>query len=344
MKFNRLTGIVFVLSSIIILYFQYRRFISYEIQSKVLNDTNNQTWSERDLYFIYQIDDFYPPLNVFSMPMKSLKGQYLLAKDSVDLAIKYLESGAKDNPYIMFSESILARIYGRSGDFDKFKMYTQKAIKNIPNNPVHFINYARLAKLEKKPDSMIYYFNKITSKIGPRDQQMWEIVLTYFLDDSLNSERYGIKKIAKDGYKYFRDDSKYKLIHDYTVYSRDNVELAVDIHQKAKSSFANKDFEKSLELFEKTIELHPNNQLYYDDLVVLYSNLRMFGKISDLYPIYKREFTEIKNNQIFFYFAQGLYVSGEYSDACEILTGLKNNNLVRYDQSLFPVCFGFEFN
>ncbi len=343
MRANKLTGIVIVFTSILVLYFQYKRFVSYEIQSEVLHDTNNQSWTERDLYFIYQIDDFYPRLNAFAMPMQSLKGQYFLAKDSVDLAIKYLESGAKDNPFIMFSESILARIYGRQGDFDKFKMYTQKAIKNIPNNPVHFINYARLAKLEQKPDSMIYYFNNIVSKIGPRDQQMWEIVLTYLLDDSLSSSKYNAKKIAIDGYKYFKHNPKYKLVHDYTVYGRENIELASKIHNDAKLLFNQKQYDQGLDLFRKAVDLHPNNQLLVDDLILAYFNLNRYDEISKLYPTYKEEFTDIQANMLFIV-AQALYVSKEYTDACDILTGLKTNNLIKYDQELFPVCFGFEFN
>jgi tetratricopeptide (TPR) repeat protein len=343
MRANKLTGIIIILTSIIVLYFQYKRFVSYEIQSKVLHDTNNQSWTERDLYFIYQIDDFYPRLNAFAMPMASLKGQYFLAKDSIDLAIKYLEKGAKDNPYIMFSESILSRIYGRQGDFDKFKMYTQKAIKNIPNNPVHFINYARLAKLEKKPDSMVYYFNKIVSKIGPRDQQMWEIILTYLLEDSLNSSKHDAKKIAIEGYKYFRDNPKYKLLHDYTIHGRQNIELASKTHIDAKSLFNQKQYIKSLDLFKKTVNLHPNNQLYVDDLIVAYFNLSMFDEISNLYPSYKEKFTDIQAKMLF-YFAQALYVSKNYSDSCKILAGLKTNNLISYNEDFFPVCFGFNFN
>lgn len=343
MRVNKLKGIIIVLTSIVVLYFQYKRFISYEIQSKVLHDTNNQSWTERDLYFIYQIDDFYPRLNAYAMPMQSLKGQYFLVKDSIDLAIKYLENGAKDNPYIMFSESILARIYGRQGDFAKFKMYTQKAIKNIPNNPVHFINYARLAKLEKKPDSMMYYFNKIVSKIGPRDQQMWEIVLTYLLEDSISASKYNAKKIAKNGYKYFKDNPKYKLLHDYTIHGRDNIELASKIHVDAKSLYNQKKFSKSIDLFQQAVDLHPNNQRFVDDLIVAYFNLNRYTEISELYPGYKEEFEYIQANMLF-YIAQALYVSKEYTDACDILTGLETNNLINYDQQLFPVCFGFEFN
>ena len=90
----------------------YARLNPFEIQ-RVLNEDIlfNRPLNQRGMKFINSIDDNYPSLNIFAMPLKAMKAQYLLANDSIEKAIEYLELGSKSNPYLMFSESRLGEVY-----------------------------------------------------------------------------------------------------------------------------------------------------------------------------------------------------------------------------------------
>jgi len=339
MKRNKVYGLLFILISISVLYFQTKRFISGEIQAKVFFDTNAQNFNERDLYFIYSIDDFYPSLNTFAMPMKALKAKYLIGKDSIRLAIDYFLQASKENPYIMFSESELAQVYLNLGDFQMFEKYTRKAIKGIPNNAIHFVNYAKLMTQLEKVDSLMYYFNKIQDKIGDRDHQTYLITLSGLYGDSLLMEKYKAKEIAKKAVSSFPQHPQIRLISDYIFYSKENVELAKEKHDKAREIF-DTDQDQSLRLFSEALQLHPNNQQYNDNYILANYQFGNFKAIADLYPSYKEYFIQLDSN-IMYYLSSSLYIDGQIKLGCEILSGLDDANLFVFDRNNFPECYNY---
>ena len=93
----------------------------------------------RSFDFINSVDDYYPSLNIYAMPIKAIKANYLLAKDSIDVAKKYINQSLEDNPYLFYGENLLADINYKLRDFEKFEHYARKAYEGLPNNPVHLV-------------------------------------------------------------------------------------------------------------------------------------------------------------------------------------------------------------
>ena len=162
----------------------YKRHKSYQMQVFINSDVIRKNFESRNFDFINQIDVNYPSLNIFAMPMKSLKAEYLFAKDSVMQAIKLHEEGAKDNPYLMYSEANLAGIYQRMGLYDQFEFYARKAHKNLPNNPLHFVHMTRLLSSEGKIDSVFYNFHNMDAEVKKRDEQIWIMTLSAIVNDT----------------------------------------------------------------------------------------------------------------------------------------------------------------
>ena len=164
---NRIKIFQFLLLILVLIsvYFNYKTYRSYELQAIINYDIKQSDFTKRDMYFLSQIDDFYPSLNIFAMPLKGIKGKYLLSIDSTELGLKYLKESIKDNPYLMFNELTLAEHYYKERDFLKYRDYTYKIIENLPNNPVHFVHYARLMKFNNQNDSILYHFEKIRKKL-----------------------------------------------------------------------------------------------------------------------------------------------------------------------------------
>ena len=111
-KLNVFIGILLIIFSLFVVNLNIKRYKSFELQRIINADHIFQNpLDQKSLDFINSIDDQYPSLNIFAMPLVSMKAQYLLAKDSIEKAIEYLELGSKNNPYLMFSESRLAEVY-----------------------------------------------------------------------------------------------------------------------------------------------------------------------------------------------------------------------------------------
>ena len=204
--------IVFTIVSIVVTRLNYLRFESFKIQYIITVDGNNFVdLGARDMDFINSIKTDYPSLGLFTSPLSSYKANYLAAKDSIALAIKYHEKGIKQNPFLMYSEGQLADIYYQVGDFKKFEYYTRRAFKNLPNNPLHFVYLVKLLKSQNKMDSIIYYYNKVEKILGPKDFQVYNIVLASMNLDQDTINKYNGKEIAKKALKNY--PIKLRLMH-----------------------------------------------------------------------------------------------------------------------------------
>ena len=338
MKINKvliLTALTIV--SIGVSYLNYLRFESFKIQYMTTMDGNNLVdLATRDMNFINSIKTEYPSLGLFTSPLSSIKGNYLLSKDSIELAIKYHKEGMRKHPFLMYSEGQLADIYYKIGDFENFEYYTRRAFNNLPNNPLHFVYLVRLLKGQNKMDSIIYYYNKVEKILGSKDPQVYNIVLASMNLDQDTINKYNGKEIAKKGLKAY--PIKLRLMHDYILYGRQNIEKASEIYKTGGEEFKKGNFDKSIEFIGEAIKLHPNKQIYYDNYISANYNVKEYNEIVNIYKQYKEYFSKIQP-KIIYYVAESFYNLDDYESSCELLLGLKNSNLLDFNTSNFPYCF-----
>jgi tetratricopeptide (TPR) repeat protein len=335
---NIVISILILSTSFVVLYFNHVRYKSFEIQ-KILNAdiTNRIQFIDRDIEFVNSINDYYPSLNVFAMPIISMKAQYFLSRDSIDRGIKYLEEGAKRNPYIKFSESVLGEVYLQLGDVQTSDKYIREAFKKIPNNPVHFVMFIKILKRQNKNDSIIYHFNKVKNVLGPKDFQVYNIVLASLYQNPENIEKYNLKDIADEAVEVHKNDMSVKKMSDYIYYTQENVDLAAEKYSDAINLIKEGNFDQGADILTEVIGLHPNIKVYYDNLIIASFYLQEFDKITELYDTYYNQFESI-DQDIQYYFAYSFKEANNFNIACEILTGLLNSGYV-IDQSVFKECF-----
>ncbi|MEL0008723.1 MAG: hypothetical protein VW741_02510 [Flammeovirgaceae bacterium] len=314
------------------------RYKSFEIQAILNADIVLQNnLADRSWEFVNQINEDYPSLNVFAMPMISMKAQYLLAKDSIDKGIRYLEIGAKRNPYLKFSESLLGDTYMKLNDYEKFDKYTRSAFNGMPNNPVHFIMLVKLLKTQNKNDSIVYYYNKIDNLAKGKDPQFSNIVLSSLIVHPDTVEKYNAKKIADESLKRFPNYGQVRKLHDYVYFTPENIDLAEDIYDEAMFNLRQNKTGEGIELLKEAIELHPTSQLYQDNLIIAFYNLRNYEQVSDLFYDYRKQFKEI-DSKILFYSAYSLYTNDDYETSCTILKDLEQEGVINNLNQLFSEC------
>tara|TARA_B100001063_G_C16724548_1_gene535558 strand:+ start:373 stop:1401 length:1029 start_codon:yes stop_codon:yes gene_type:complete len=333
--------VISILVSIGVSYLNYLRYESFKIQYIIIQDEKAGDYS-KDMDFINSIKTEYPSLGLFTGPLSSYKANYLLSKDSIALAIKYHEKGIESNPFLMYSEGQLADLYYSVGDFKKFEFYTRRAFKNLPNNPLHFVYLVKLLKGQNKMDSILHYYNKVEGIIGPKDVQVYNIVLASM---NLNKDtilKYNGEEIAKKALRTFPINHihhpKARLMHDYILYGKDNLEKAAENHRKGGEKFKEGDYNEAITLLKESIDLHPNVKVYYENYISANFNAKKYDEIIRVYPIYKDYFTEIQPKFIF-YIGSSLYNMNKIEESCQLLIQLKNSNALSFNNSLYPKCF-----
>ena len=336
MKKNRLIFIFLLIVSGIVLFVNHKRYYSFELQQLIAFDIRNNSF-DRSFDFINSIDDNYPSLNIYAMPLKAIKANYLLAKDSVDLAMKYIDQSLKDNPYLFYGENLLADINYKLRDFEKFEYYARKAYNGLPNNPVHLVYMSRVYKMQDKIDSIFYIFEKSKPVVADRDFQLWNIALSSIVLDSALINKYDGKKIAKEALSFHPTNQNLKLMHDYIIYGYENVLNAKEKYEDGMSLFQQGEDDKGIRLLKEAAALHPNYQLYTDNLLIAYHNKSNFFEIANYYESYFKIFDET-SYQILYFFGNALYKTGSLSSSCLILNSL-NDQKFQFDKTFFPNCF-----
>ena len=337
MNYNIILRLFVAFVSIAVVYLNKMRYDSFIIQTELYYDQMLQRpFLNQDIDFINSIHDYYPSLNVFGMPMVSLKAQYFLARDSIGKGIAYLEEGEKRNPYIGFSESVLGETYLKLGDINKANYYIRKAFNKIPNNPVHYILLVKLLKNENKNDSILHYYNLIKDKVGEKDYQIYNIVLGSLIESKDTLDKYNADQIIEEALKYHPNNPRIQLMTDYALYGRENVDLAATKYKTAMENLKSGDYENGIDKLYQVIDLHPNIQIYYNNLVIALYNTKNYKQISSLWQEYSESF-KIIDQQIIYYFAYAFNQIGDFEKTCSTINILISTNY-KFDRSIFPKC------
>ena len=194
----------------------------------------------------------------------------------------------------------------------------------------------RLLKMQNKNDSIMYYFNQVEEALGTKDHQVYNITLAALVLDRDTIEKYGAEEIARRA--ILKHPKKLKIIHDYIIYSRENIEKAIQKNEEAKKIFNEGKRDIAINIFKEAIKLHPNNQLYYDNMISASFENKDYQNILKINEEYKKYFTTI-TPRISFFFAAALYFEKQYYDSCFLLNQLVESKSIKIEPSLFPNCF-----
>ncbi len=291
----------------------------------MISDLNVDKY-EREFDFIESIDDYYPSLTLYTIPVKAIKGKYYIENDSIAKGLEYINASLKENPFLMYGEAMLADLYDRIGLKDQFYKYTRQSIKALPNNPVHFILYSKMMNQLGNTDSIVNHFNKIKlTRGGSRDFQVYNITMASIVNDTLNYDKYNAIDIANEAREKFPNNESINILADYIIYSKVNIEQAQELQKKGRKIFEEGQYEESLKVFKDALALHPTKQIYLDDIILSYFALNKYKEITAYYDDYLSKFRYIEDPTLY-YFGLSFYNLKELSRACNIFTFLKSRN------------------
>ncbi|MBT4950472.1 MAG: hypothetical protein HON34_01620 [Pelagibacteraceae bacterium] len=335
MKKFKIPIILSILLYLVVINLNYKFLKSYLIQNRFISDIRNNNY-EGSLEFIQSVDYNYPSLTNTALPINAIIGRYYYKKDSTDLAIKLIKDGMKKNPYIMYSESQLADIYDQERELDSFHKYASRAFKRLPNNPIHFVMYARKLIGESKTDSVVHYFDRIRNNAATADFQIWKIVLASLIGD-VDSTLIDDKKRILDEYRNTNiQNEETQILADYVEFGTAQVKAATELHDGALKLFNQGEFDKALQIMNSSIEIYPSKK-FYENLIKAYFSIDDFENVISNYEKYSSEFAQ-SNSITLSYFALSLFRMNRISEACTIVKHIQTYTNISFPIELTSLC------
>lgn len=327
--------ILSILLYLVVINLNYKFFKSYLIQDRFISDIRNNNY-EGSLEFIQSVDYNYPSLTNTALPINAIIGRYYYKNDSTDLAIKLIKDGMKKNPYIMYSEAQLADIYDQERELDSFHKYASRAFKKLPNNPIHFVMYARKLIGEGKTDSVVHYFDRIRNNAASADFQIWKIVLGSLTGD-VDSTLIDDKKRILDEYRNTNiQNEETQILADYVEFGTAQVKAATELHEGALKLFNQGEFDKALQIMNSSIEIYPSKK-FYENLIKAYFSIDDFENVISNYEKYSSEFAQ-SNSITLSYFALSLFRMNRISEACPIVKHIQTYTTISFPIELTSMC------
>tara|TARA_B100000989_G_scaffold274733_1_gene233758 strand:+ start:107 stop:1117 length:1011 start_codon:yes stop_codon:yes gene_type:complete len=284
----RVLKILFVsITLILILYINYKSFVSSQIQPFLIADLN-EGMHRYSLSDAIKADLNFPSLSGPTQPLKMLVGRYYRNEDSIDTAKRLFLDAIKDNPYIKSPQAQLGYLYLDIEEFDSAYYYAKDAFNGIPNNNVHRdIFFKTLVQrkdtlelkqsfellLELSPNNSSHWLGYMDSKyqiVGPQDSEILDLIHRFEKQFPNFDKRVidGIRVIAKSDLQDLSlgsafanlaeqhfEDGKYLTAADHYEFAIERAEFEYAYYENAAISYyLGQRYDKAANYFKKVID------------------------------------------------------------------------------------------
>ena len=302
----RVLKILFVfITLILILYVNYKSFVSSQIQPFLIADLNEGK-HRYSLADAIKADLNFPSISGPTQPVKMLVGRYYRNEDSIDTAKRLFLDAIKDNPYIKSPQAQLAYLYLDIEEFDSAYYFAKDAFNGIPNNNVHRdIFFKTLVQrkdtlelkesfellLELSPNNSSHWLGYMDSRyqiVGPQDSEILDLI-PRFENQFPNFDKRvidGIRVISKSNLQdlslgtafanladQYYEDGEYLLAADHYEFAIERAEFEYAYYENAAISYYLGDkYEKALNYFTKVIdefEINDGKSEFYKGILLI---------------------------------------------------------------------------
>tara|TARA_X000000368_G_scaffold27617_1_gene20833 strand:- start:17709 stop:18722 length:1014 start_codon:yes stop_codon:yes gene_type:complete len=302
----RVLKILFIsLTLLLVLYTNYKAFVSSTIQPFLIADLNEGKVSY-PLSDAKKVDLDFPSLSGPTQPIKMLVGRYYRNVDSIDTAKRLFLDAIKDNPYIKSPEAQLGYLYFDLKEFDSAYYYAKDAFNGIPNNNVHRdiffktlvqrkdtieLNESFELLLELDPNNSSHWLGYIDSRyqiVGPQDPEIIDLI------DRFENQFPNFNKRVIDGFRVvsksnlqdlslgsafanladqFFEDGEYLTAADHYEFAIERAEFEYAYYENAAISYyLGEKYEKAYNYFTKVIdefEINDGKSEFYKGILLI---------------------------------------------------------------------------
>lgn len=293
------------LTLILILYTNYKAFVSSQIQPYLISDLNEGK-IRYQLSNAIKVDLDFPSLSGPTQPIKMLVGRYYRNADSIDTAKRLFLDAIKDNPYIKSPQAQLGYLYFDLEEFDSAYYYAKDAFNGIPNNNTHRdIFFKTLVQrkdtlelkksfellLELDPLNSSHWLGYIDSRyqiVGPQDPDIIDLIYRFENQFPNFNKRVidGFRVVSKSNLQdlslgsafanlanqYF-EDGEYLTAAEHYEFAIERAEFEYAYFENAAISYYLAErYEKALNYFTKVIdefEINDGKSEFYKGILLI---------------------------------------------------------------------------
>lgn len=326
--------------AILSLYSNYKNYYVSVRQNLILESIARGDYEFTDEY-IDRISSGYPSLTSTVIPFNSIIGAHLINNDSLDLGLEYLKKGNKDNPYLGFSDMLLAYVYQNLQIQDSFVFYAKEANRKLPNSPIHFALLGNILLSEEKLDSFNFRFKEITNRVP--DREVYRVYLSAMVTRKYDFDTIEVYANARKAKLLFGDDNTKgtkNIVHltaDYVLHGVQNVKKSIELSDSAIDSYNNNP-DLSIKKMKEATELVPDNRSYYEMLIEMLFKNSQFEDVIDVYDkLNDINMTALRANVIEFISISYLNTN-DINRGCYLANILANNTNYNLSPDVRGVC------
>ena len=305
------------LTLILVLYTNYKAFVSSQIQPYLISDLNEGK-IRYQLSNAIKVDLDFPSLSGPTQPIKMLVGRYYRNADSIDTAKRLFLDAIKDNPYIKSPQAQLGYLYFDFEEFDSAYYYAKDAFNGIPNNNTHRdIFFKTLVQrkdtlelkksfellLELDPRNSSHWLGYIDSRyqiVGPQDPEIIDLIYRF------ENQFPNFNKRVIDGFR---------------VVSKSNIQdlsLGSAFANLANQYFEDGEYLTAAEHYEFAIERAEFEYAYFENAAISYYLAERYEKALNYFTKVIDEF-EINDGKSEFYKGILLIELDSLTKGCDLL-------------------------
>ena len=279
------------------LYVSYKFFNSSILQSVLINDYNQRTFSI-PLDAFDEFDLSFPNITQTAVPIKVLKGRYFKHNDSIDTAIRLFKESIEFNPYIMMSEGELSLAYYAMQEYDSAHYYGKKAFYTLPDNNTH--RYAYFQSLVARRDSLELdkAFELVKNK---NNRNHW---INYLLSRNAISQKHtpysdSILNVYRETFN-LENDYIATAFESRIVNGKYVVANAIKISEDAAILYNEKKFKDAGELYELAASIDSYDYTHFQNAALAYANTDQTDKAINYFDRVIYDF-QLSDGKAYFY-------------------------------------------
>jgi tetratricopeptide (TPR) repeat protein len=313
MKTIKFIFVILLFLAITSLYFNFNLFQSYILQSDLIVEYNNKSFTNTTFEKFKATNIDFPNVTITTLPLQPLLANYFHLFGETDTALKMLDVNLKDNKFIYYKEALKSQIFYELKSIDSSSYYAKKAYLNIPQNPIHFERLSFPLAYQKKFDSIVYYFNYVDHE----DIVIWKLFFATLLTDDSEAS-FKTKAFAEKAKIRFPLDPDINVFSNSLLYGKENVELSNELAKQGEIFYTQREFSKASEFFEKSLKLNPGSYSNYENAAACFLEINDF-KSALLYSSIVLDRFNLKKGKSEYIKALALYGLNKNDEACKYL-------------------------
>ncbi len=328
---------------------------SLKAQMRVIPDLKNEPMTIP----LAEVITMFPPipnLTSSSQPIEAIIGRYNLENKKYDEALRLLRKAIPHNPYIYYSEFLMANLFFLRNELDSAKHYAEIAYYNKPRADTYY--QTLIAVHAKRKDTAALGKAFRTYSKYRDDAFSWNLYILGMLNAQQKGSSFLIKMVdsaiqkfkpisSTDSHNNYNTFLKLKqeILKNYPAegpnesnsIKPNDIEKAKSIYNEGVAAFAKQDYQTAAAKFVRAAEINAFNYAIYENAGVSYFNLKQYRRA--IYYFDKVIALKITNDGKSEFFKGVSHINlGEKEVGCQTLLISKSKNYADANNIIVQYC------